>query len=59
MLILLVAGVNIFMENQDIKKLAVAVLVTASTASTMVGKVADAFKFYDMIEQRLNENKTK
>lgn len=47
------------MKNQDIKKLAVAVLVTASMASTMAGKVADAFKFYDMIEQRLNENKTK
>lgn len=41
------------MENQDIKKLAIAVLVTASTASTMVSKVNDAFKYYEMIEQRI------
>lgn len=47
------------MENEQLKKLAVAILATCSKASSMQGVVYDAFKFYDLIEQRIDSDKTK
>lgn len=45
------------MNEQEVKKLIISVLVTGSSAPTMVGKVHDAFKYYELIENRLNEDK--
>lgn len=47
------------MNEQEVKKLIIAVLVTGSTATTMAGKVYDAFKYYEMIENKINEDKAK
>ena len=59
MLILLVAGVNNYMKDEQMKKLAVAILATCSKASTMQGIVYDAFKFYELIEQRIDKDVNK
>jgi hypothetical protein len=59
LLILLVAGVNIFMEDKQLKKLAIAILATCSKSSTMQGVIHDAIKFYEMIEQRIDKDENK
>jgi len=47
------------MENEQLKKLAVAILATCSKACTMQGVIGDAFKFYELIEQRIDRDKNK
>lgn len=47
------------MKDEQMKKLAVAILATCSKASTMQGIVNDAFKFYELIEQRIDKDVNK
>ena len=47
------------MKDEQMKKLAVAVLATCSKASTMQGVINDAFKFYELIEQRIDKQENK
>jgi len=59
LLILIVAGVNIFMKDEQLKKLAIAILATCSKAHTMQGVIHDAIKFYEIIEQRIDKDEIK
>jgi len=47
------------MKDEQLKKLAIAILATCSKAHTMQGVIHDAIKFYEIIEQRIDKDEIK
>lgn len=47
------------MKDEQLKKLAIAILATCSKSCTMQGVIHDAIKFYELIEQRIDKQENK